>query len=339
MRKNVIEVNEISESTKASFRTRVISAVVATAIVLPAVFLGDWFYFALITFVAIVATVEIIKCAKPKHSIWLTIITAVLILLLTAWPIFRQIINSTIDSTGWKLWTSFESVYLSILILVIAFMTIFFFVVIDSKTTVGHASFIFTIGVITALGLQCLLFLRYYPIVDYYDWKPGIALPNVSYFNFYENFESSILLIYIAICTFTTDIGAYITGILFGKHKMNERISPKKTWEGFVGGIVMSFIVSFIFGLVLALNGHPILTIFDKNHWYNILILSMIIPFFATLGDFVFSSFKRYYGIKDFGNIMPGHGGVLDRIDSIIFAVIVASIFICIVSGREVPLL
>ena len=113
--KKIIEVNELSESTKASLRTRVISAIVAAAIVAPAFILGDWFFFALIVVAVGVATYEIIRCAKPRHSIWLTIVSLILALLLACWPMLRQVFNSAIEKTGWKLWCSFETLYLSIL--------------------------------------------------------------------------------------------------------------------------------------------------------------------------------------------------------------------------------
>ena len=136
-----------------------------------------------------------------------------------------------------------------------------------------------------------------------------------------------------------TDIGAYFVGILFGKHKMNERISPKKTWEGFWGGIVFSVVISLSFAFILAATNNPLLTFLDMNHWYFIVILSLGMPFFAVLGDFVFSSLKRHYEIKDFGKIIPGHGGILDRCDSLIFVAIFVAVFICMVSGKEMPLL
>ncbi|MBR0295507.1 MAG: phosphatidate cytidylyltransferase [Bacilli bacterium] len=342
MKKNkIIEVNEISESTKASLRARIISAIVGLIIAVPCFVLGDWFFFALIVIAAGIATYEIVKCAKPKHSIWLTIVSMILILLLTCWPMLRQVFNSTIkEKTGWKLWTSFETLYLSILILCISFMTIFFFVVVDKGTSVSDATFIFTIGVMTAFAFQCFLFLRYYPIVDHYNWSYEQDLPaGVGYFNFYENFSSCSLLVFAVLGTFMTDIGAYFTGVFFGKHKMNERISPKKTWEGFWGGIVFSILASGAYAFIHAAVGAPILSFLDLNHWYFIVILSIGIPFFATLGDFVFSSLKRHYGIKDFGNVMPGHGGILDRVDSLVFALIFVAVFVCMVSGKEIPLL
>lgn len=334
-----IEVNELSESTKASLRTRVISALVGVAIILPCILFGDWFFFALILVAVGVATYEIIICAKPRHSIWLTIIALMLTLLMTFWPMLRQVFNSAIENIGWKLWTSFETLYLSILILCIAFMTIFFFVVIDKGTSVSDATFIFTICVMTAFGFQCFMFLRYYPIVDHYQWSPDQAIPNISYFNSYENLQSCLLIVYVLLGTFMTDIGAYFTGILFGKHKMNERISPKKTWEGFWGGIAFSLVISLAFAFILAATGNPLLSFLDMNHWYYILIISFGMPFFAVLGDFVFSSLKRHYEIKDFGKIIPGHGGILDRCDSLIFVAIFVAVFICMVSGKEMPLL
>lgn len=337
--KKIIEVNELSESTKASLRTRVISAIVAAAIVAPAFILGDWFFFALIVVAVGVATYEIIRCAKPRHSIWLTIVSLILTLLLACWPMLRQVFNSAIENTGWKLWCSFETLYLSILILVIAFMTIFFFVVVDKGTSVSDATFIFTICVMTAFGFQCIMFLRYYPIVDHYNWEPGVILPDRPYFNSFENLQSCLLLLYVVIGTFMTDIGAYFTGILFGKHKMNPRISPKKTWEGFWGGIIVSMLASFGFAFGLALGKNPLLSFLDINHWYYIVIMSLFIPFISVLGDFVFSSLKRHYDIKDFGKIIPGHGGILDRVDSLIFSTIFVAVFICMISGKELPLL
>jgi phosphatidate cytidylyltransferase len=71
--------------------------------------------------------------------------------------------------------------------------------------------------------------------------------------------------------------------------------------------------------------------IFDLKHWYLILVLSVVLPFVSVLGDFVFSSAKRYFEIKDFGNIMPGHGGALDRIDSVVFTMLTTAVYISLI--------
>ena len=127
-------------------------------------------------------------------------------------------------------------------------------------------------------------------------------------------------------------MGAYFTGMLFGKHKMNERISPKKTWEGFFGGVILTsiFLCAWAFILAAIDNGnHAILKgLLDLEHWYHIIILSTLIPLVSVLGDLVFSSIKRYYGIKDFSNVLPGHGGILDRMDSIVFALTTCAIYL-----------
>ncbi|WP_062059967.1 phosphatidate cytidylyltransferase [Aquimarina longa] len=105
------------------------------------------------------------------------------------------------------------------------------------------------------------------------------------------------------------DSFAYLVGKNFGKHKLLERISPKKTVEGFIGG----FIFSMLSGYLIAIFSNTL----SINIW---LIISIIMSIFGTLGDLIQSKFKRQAGVKDSGTIMPGHGGIYDRLDSIIFA-------------------
>ena len=338
-RKDPLQINELSESTKYSMKVRIISSIVAICIVVPAILLGDWFFVGLILFVTLIGSREIINCAKPKHSRWLTGINGVLVLLLTFWPILRHFL-STDGFTDWKLYGSFETIYLSIFILAIAFMSLFWMVICDSNFSVRDACFVFTIGIVLALGFQSLTFLRLAPIYEHHVLN---KVADDSYFSLFKNLSSSTLVIYVAIATFVTDAGAYFVGVFFGKHKINPRISPKKTWEGFFGGIFISMVVSFLFAFILALTGNPILKIFSVENWYLILILSAIIPIFSTLGDLVFSSLKRHYEIKDFGRLIPGHGGVLDRVDSLLFSGIVSAIYIsfilAIYYGQTLPLL
>jgi phosphatidate cytidylyltransferase len=104
------------------------------------------------------------------------------------------------------------------------------------------------------------------------------------------------------------DTFAYLVGISIGKNKLFEKISPKKTIEGFVGGIFFSMIT----GIILA-------TYYLYQSIIQWIILALIIGVFGTLGDLIESKFKRNAGVKDSGTIMPGHGGFLDRLDSIIF--------------------
>ena len=129
------------------------------------------------------------------------------------------------------------------------------------------------------------------------------------------------LFIFLFTITITTDTFAYITGMLIGKHKLLPEVSPKKTWEGVVGGTLMGIFVSAMFY-------HTCI-----NPEFSYLYLILICAFLSVvgqIGDLVFSAMKRYFGIKDFGNIMPGHGGVLDRLDSIIFVILGFTFFITV---------
>ena len=127
-----------------------------------------------------------------------------------------------------------------------------------------------------------------------------------------QNKYNPKIIISIFILIWTNDTFAYIVGKSIGKHKLLERISPKKTIEGFIGGIIFTIIASYL------IAKHYI-QIKEVNTFIWIVIAS-IVSIFGTLGDLIESKFKRISGVKDSGKIMPGHGGVLDRLDSIIFA-------------------
>jgi len=124
-----------------------------------------------------------------------------------------------------------------------------------------------------------------------------------------ENGRLLVLLPFIA--AWMTDTGAYFTGVLLGKHKLCEKISPKKTVEGAVGGVVVCVISVVIYAIILKLN----------VNYFMYAVGALVLSLLAQVGDLSFSIIKREYNIKDYGNIMPGHGGVLDRFDSTIFTI------------------
>lgn len=123
-----------------------------------------------------------------------------------------------------------------------------------------------------------------------------------------------------------SDTAAYVFGSLFGKHKLAPKISPGKTWEGFLCSCV------FTVGLAIGLSYIPLFQQAGMPLW-GWLVFSLIIQVFGLFGDLTESLFKRKAGVKDSGNIIPGHGGVLDRVDSILFATIPAYLFQLAVSN------
>ena len=139
-----------------------------------------------------------------------------------------------------------------------------------------------------------------------FSFIPPLAqLPLCAYDSIYN---PQILLGYFFL-VWTNDTGAYIVGSKFGKHKLFERISPKKTWEGSIGGAVFSIVLAVILS-----------NYYTQLSLMNWIVVALIVVVFGTLGDLVESMFKRSLNIKDSGSILPGHGGILDRFDAVLLS-------------------
>lgn len=161
--------------------------------------------------------------------------------------------------------------------------------------TFEKIAYMFTVSLLTTLPMCCLVSL--------------------------ENADSLHGVCYIVLClagAWLGDSGAYFVGTFFGKHKLCPEISPKKTVEGAVGGVVTVGIVfavyAFFYQLVQGQRGY----VFEVNYAY-LVIMGIVCGVLGIIGDLSASLIKRQYGIKDFGNIMPGHGGLMDRFDSVLF--------------------
>lgn len=149
-----------------------------------------------------------------------------------------------------------------------------------------------------------------------------IALP-LAFLNFlYSPFQlrgefNTHVLLGFFIITWLSDTAAYLVGSAIGKHKLFERISPGKTWEGIAGAVVFGILTAYILSLI-----------FNDLMFYHWMAISVIIVVIGTLGDLTESLLKRSVNVKDSGSIMPGHGGILDRFDGVFFAAIFVFIYI-----------
>ncbi len=153
----------------------------------------------------------------------------------------------------------------------------------------------------------------------------AIPLSLLSYLAFGYDMDNKAyhyaFLLALFVFIWVNDSFAYLTGSLFGKHRMFERISPKKSWEGFIGGAIFTIAASVVFA-----------SFFTQLPLWGWIGFAIIMIIFGTLGDLVESLFKRTLNVKDSGNLLPGHGGILDRIDSVIFSIPALFIYVEIVS-------
>lgn len=150
-----------------------------------------------------------------------------------------------------------------------------------------------------------------------------IALP-LGLLNIINTISAPIVLM-MFILIWLNDTGAYLVGSTFGRHRLFERISPKKSWEGFWGGMAFCIAAS---AAVCFINLSITSDIMSMGYWIG---YGVLVSVFATWGDLVESMIKRTIGVKDSGNILPGHGGILDRIDSLLFVIPITFIYIVIV--------
>lgn len=134
-----------------------------------------------------------------------------------------------------------------------------------------------------------------------------------------------IMLLALLVIIWVYDTGAFVTGMTFGKHRLFERISPKKSWEGFWGGVAFALLAAW--GIYAILENYGL----NQMELYKWLGFALVVVVSATMGDLTESLLKRTYGVKDSGRILPGHGGMMDRFDSVFMAAPAAYIYLSLV--------
>ena len=176
-------------------------------------------------------------------------------------------------------------------VLVLVFLTLRY----HESVSIDKVGIVFLLSVLVSISLSCLSYLR----------TTG------------ERDSDGLFYVFLALLmAWMTDTGAYFVGTFFGKHKLCPRISPKKTVEGLFGGIAVSVIISLLAGLVYE---SAVLKGVAQVSYGEIFVLALVCAPLSVVGDLFASIIKRRCGVKDFGNLFPGHGGMMDRFDSLLF--------------------
>jgi phosphatidate cytidylyltransferase len=259
---------------------RTITSVIAMPIVLAFVWFGGWWAFAAATLVVILGTYELhtMMLHEGYHPlIWISFALSILFLLAAVLPQQRLLLIESGLSMA----------------LLITFPLLFF----RKKLEGAMVDWSLTLAIAIYLGWPMSVFL----LVR--GSQVGVSA------GFWW-----VVTVLLGVWGF--DTGAFFAGHFFGRHKLAPNISPAKTWEGVIGGLVLSIIAALLF------TAWPL-----GVPWYLAILLGIVIGVAATLGDLAESLIKRQTHVKDSGQIMPGHGGILDRIDSLLFAVIAVYIF------------
>ena len=253
-----------------NFSKRIISGIVYVAVFLIAILYSEQSYLGLLTFFAGVCLWEFLRIIKSKSFI------------------------------GY------------ILLGILSFLLLFNKNILFQKDKILLVCIIYTLvsGVLLIIDLYAKVYKTRNQFAIYFLPIKYIVLPFffLMLLPFIDGIYKPYIIIYTIIIIWVNDSFAYLVGKNFGENKLFERISPKKTIEGFIGGLVFSVIAGGIIGYYSS--------DFSITNW---VIIAIITSIFGTLGDLIESKFKRQANVKDSGTIMPGHGGLLDRLDSLFF--------------------
>ncbi|MDG2939492.1 phosphatidate cytidylyltransferase [Bisgaard Taxon 10/6] len=271
-------------------KERVLSAIVLIAIVCAALFLFSPFYFAL-TLGAVVAlgVWEWTQFPRFNHSVWRFSLTAIASAFLFLW-IYSQ---ASYLNAG-KVFAGYAQPIL--LFAVIWWFAAFFLVIGYPKSA--------------AIWRKSVILQLLFAFLTLVPFLVGVLKLRLDQYTA-DSIHGIQLLLYVFVLVWAADSGAYFAGRKFGKHKLAPKVSPGKTWQGVIGGLITACILAALF---IHFAGD---SLFSHGTLPSLTALSVATVAVSVLGDLTESMFKRESGIKDSGNLIPGHGGVLDRIDSL----------------------
>lgn len=255
---------------KNKLKQRIMTAVIAAALFIPLVIIGDWPFTLVVYAMGTVGLYELLRMKKqsifsvPGILAWIALVVLLLPTQFTS--SFEQMIG----------YTKVEVAFLIVLLLLV------YTVLVKNKFTFDDAAFFLFGAMYVGIGFYYLIETR----------MAGVEF-----------------VVYALLVIWSTDSGAYFVGRKLGKNKLWPEISPNKTVEGFFGGIVTAVVIAIIFNLFFPVASSLIILI----------VVTIIASIVGQIGDLVESALKRHYDVKDSGTILPGHGGILDRFDSLLF--------------------
>ena len=275
-------------------KQRVITAVVLLALLAVVVWqIYTPLFIAVIAFLSAVAANEIIKCAKVQNKFLIAAGTVVGFIV----PLFSS--ASVLEPVPTEVWGAIISaVPTTVFVIAIAIVLLLSMLKEYSITKFEDVAITFFAGIVVPHGFSTFGRLR-----DIAGFREQIGV---------------YLIFYGLIAALGTDTGAQLGGMAFGKHKMCPNISPKKTVEGAVSGVITGVVLNAV---AMVLYNKFAVQPLDKTTMITLMVCAPFVSFLSMMGDLSASVLKRNFGVKDFGKIFPGHGGVMDRFDSSLFTV------------------
>lgn len=272
-------------------KTRIISALVGTVLLLGVLFCPyEWVLVAVMALLSAIAVWELLNNTGVLKNVAVSF-GSIVFSTLSVLAVGAAQSVATMAQPSYPLPAdALLPLLLALLVIYLAFMAVMTLVC-RKQTAVASFGKAFLLTLYATLGFGCLAALRV------------------------AHFGGLVPVIFVLVIAWMSDTGAYFTGVLFGKHKMAPVISPKKTWEGFFGGWVFAIGCAALFAVICNWAYASVL------HFsvFRFAIIAAVLAPVSVLGDLLASLIKRRCGIKDYGNLMPGHGGVMDRFDSVVF--------------------
>lgn len=293
-------------------KTRIITGALLFLFVTPFIIFGTYSMAVFVLLLMTLGMIEFLNVKKNanlnKYPIYMYVLTIIFaFLIIFDIPLFTGSFNY---QTG-----VLDAYIVNPLWIVLSAVVILSCSVFDKRYSIIDSIYAFTTMLYLSLGLKGMLYLR--------------SVGGVENIN-----HGTMVIVYVLLVTCLTDIFAYFGGMTCYKllgadkvHKLNERISPKKTIEGTIIGTLFGTGLGFLFAM-LALKNVDL----GIAHWSIYLLMSFVLSICGQIGDLVLSAVKRHFAIKDYSNLLPGHGGVLDRIDSLLLNSMIAAIFLVTMS-------